>query len=173
MSVVKNKRSLSRLEFYNTARKLRIDLTNWLLRDFGIRDKVYKFKNDDEVEKTLYAEYPKWFIEHTRNTTLTILTNLMMNITAANAIYPINMMEVDLRRGIQDKAIANCEQLLQELFYCADIMPLQISKLEPYVEIIDKEIALLKGWRKTTNDIGRRIMTKNSKSDTIYRTNAK
>ena len=51
MSVVKNKRSLSRLEFYNTARKLRIDLTNWLLRDFGIRDKVYKFKNDDEIRE--------------------------------------------------------------------------------------------------------------------------
>lgn len=99
MSVVKNKRSLSRLEFYNTARKLRIDLTNWLLRDFGIRDKVYKFKNDDELEKTLYAEYPKWFIESTRKTMLTILTNLMMNITAANSIYPINMTEVDLRRG--------------------------------------------------------------------------
>lgn len=170
MSVVKNKRSLSRLEFYNTARKLRIDLTNWLLRDFGIRDKVYKFKNDDELEKTLYAEYPKWFIESTRKTMLTILTNLMMNITAANSIYPINMTEVDLRRGIQDKAIANCEQLLQELIYCADVMPLQISKLEPYAEMINKEIALLKGWRKTTNDIGKRIMTKNQKSDTIFRT---
>ncbi|MBO5371147.1 MAG: hypothetical protein J6A75_00325 [Lachnospiraceae bacterium] len=169
MSVVKNKRSLSRLEFYNNARKLRIDLTNWLLRDFGIRDRVYKVKGDDELEKTLYAEYPKWFIEHTRKSILTILTNLMLNITAANSIYPINLMEVDIRRGLQDKAIANCEQLLQELIYCADIMPLQTSKIEPYAEIIDKEIALLKGWRKTTNDIGKRIMTKNTKSDNFKR----
>ena len=167
MSVVKNKRSLSRLEFYNNARKLRIDLTKWLLRDFGIRDRVFKIKDDDELEKVLYAEYPKWFIEHTRTSIITILTNLMMNITAANSIYPINLMEVDLRRGLQDKAIANCEQLLQQLVYCVDIMPLQVSKLEPYAELIDKEIKLLKGWRKTTNDIGKRIMTKNDKSDTI------
>lgn len=165
MSVVKNKRSLSRLEFYNNARKLRIDLTNWLLRDFGIRDRVYRIPNDEEVEKLVTAQYPKWFIDHTRDSILKILTNLMMNITAANSIYPINLMEVDLRRGLQDKAIANCEQLLQELIYCADVMPLQVSKLEPYAEMIDKEIALLKGWRKTTNDIGNKIKTKSFKND--------
>ena len=55
MSVIKNKRSLSRLEFYNNARKLRLNLTNWLLRDFGIRDKVYKIHNDDELETMLTA----------------------------------------------------------------------------------------------------------------------
>ena len=164
MSVVKNKRSLSRLEFYKNARKLRLDLTNWLLRDFGIRDRVYKIKDDEELEKTLVAQYPKWFVDHARESVLTILTNLMLNITAANSIYPINMMEVDIRRGLQDKAIANCEQLMQQLIYCADVMPLQVSKLEPYAEAIDKEIALLKGWRKSTNDIGKRIMTKPSKS---------
>ena len=96
---------------------------------------------------------------------MTILTNLMLNITAANSIYPVNLMEVDLRRGLQDKAIANCEQLLQQLIYCADVMPLQSSKIEPYAEMIDKEIALLKGWRKTTNDIANRIKTKTGKSD--------
>lgn len=165
MSVIKNKRSLSRLEFYNNARKLRLNLTNWLLRDFGIRDKVYKIHNDDELETMLTAQYPKWFIDHARESVLTILTNLMLNITAANSIYPVNLMEVDLRRGLQDKAIANCEQLLQQLIYCADVMPLQSSKIEPYAEMIDKEIALLKGWRKTTNDIANRIKTKTGKSD--------
>ena len=157
MSVVKNRRSLSKLEFYNNARKLRGDLTNFLLRDFGVRDKVYKVINEDGKEVSVTERYPEWLIENFRHTIITNLDNLMANIIAANSIYPITIQEAEYRRLLQDKAIANCEQLFQELIYCADVLPLQLAKFEPYAEIIDKEIALLKGWRKTTNDIKRKI----------------
>ena len=53
MSVLKNKRGLSKLEFYHTARKLREDITNLLLRDFGVRDKVRKIKD-------VYSAYQSW-----------------------------------------------------------------------------------------------------------------
>lgn len=170
MSVVKNKRNLSRLEFYSVARQLREDITRFLLRDFGIRNKIYKEVLEDNTELTTIEGHPEWIVDYLRKSIIVTVNQLMDNIVAANSIYPINMREVEERRILQDRAIMNCEQLLQELIYCADVMPLQTSKLEPYAEMIDKEIALLKGWRKTTNDIGKRIMTKNQKSDTIFRT---
>ena len=37
MSVLKNIRSLSSMEFYHTAIKLRKQLTDWVLKDFGIK----------------------------------------------------------------------------------------------------------------------------------------
>ena len=157
--VVKNKRSLSRLEFYNTARKLRTDLTNFLLRDFGVRNKVYKQIYDNK-EVTTTEQYPQWLIDYFRRSIIAILNNLMNNIVAANSIYPINSDEVNYRRVIQDKAIANCEQLFQELVYLSDILPISLIKVEPYAEVIDKEIILLKAWRKSTNLIARRIEAK-------------
>lgn len=55
MSVIKNKRSLSDLEFFHNAIKLRTTMTDLLLRDFGVKAKnknaqVYpkKFKMDKE-----------------------------------------------------------------------------------------------------------------------------
>jgi hypothetical protein len=47
MSVLKNNRKISDMEFYANARKLRKDITLLLLRDFGIRDKIRKIKNED------------------------------------------------------------------------------------------------------------------------------
>lgn len=40
MSVPVGKRSLSDLEFYKNAIRLRADITDLLLRDFGVKDKV-------------------------------------------------------------------------------------------------------------------------------------
>lgn len=163
MSVVKNKRSLSRLEFYNNARKLRNDLTNFLLRDFGVRNKVYRSVEEDNKVVTTTEQYPQWLIDYYRKSIIAILNSLMMNIVAANSVYPISLDEVNYRRILQDKAIANCEQLFQELVYLSDTLPISLIKVEPYAETIDFEITLLKAWRKTTNTIARRIEVKNCK----------
>ena len=163
MSVVKNKRSLSRLEFYNNARKLRNDLTNFLLRDFGVRNKVYRSVEEDNKVVTTTEQYPQWLVDYYRKSIISILNLLMTNIVAANSVYPINLDEVNYRRILQDKAIANCEQLFQELVYLSDVLPISLIKVEPYAETIDFEITLLKAWRKTTNTIARRIEVKNSK----------
>lgn len=83
MSVLKNKRSVSSLEFYHNAIMLRREITMLLLRDFGIKDKVRSVKSlygvpgmepEDEqkfreiVEKyemkaTIIEEYPAWLID--------------------------------------------------------------------------------------------------------------
>jgi hypothetical protein len=160
LSVVKNKRGLSKMEFYHTARKLREDMTNMLLRDFGVRDKVRKIKTDDNIEVTIIEEYPSWLINSFRESIMNLLRDLMKNITAGNSIFPINDDELRLRHQYQTMAIVNCEQLLQEIQYCADILPVKLEKFMPYAGNIEFEIQLLKGWRKSSSRINKKLNQK-------------
>ena len=50
-----------------------------------------------------------------------------------------------------DAAIADCESLLKELELAIDVLPIDAEKYMRYVEDIEREIALLKGWRKSDN----------------------
>jgi hypothetical protein len=159
VSVLKNKRGLSKLEFYHNARRLRRDITNLLLRDFGIRDKIRKVKSPSGEEVSVIEGYPDWLVEEFRRGIMHILRNLMMNITAGNTIYPASDGEMALRRQYQTAAVVNCEQLLQEFHYCEDILPVAVAKFVPYVDAIETEINLLKGWRKSNNKILKKVTT--------------
>jgi len=150
MSVLKNRRGLSKLEFYHTARKLRREVTSLLLRDFGVRDKVRKVKTESGEEVSVIEGYPDWLLENFRDSIMRLLRNLMLNITAGNSIYPINEAELLLRRQYQTAAIVNCEQLLQEMLYCEDVLPV-------HVEEIEFEIKLLKGWRKSNSKLADKL----------------
>jgi hypothetical protein len=157
MSVLKNRRGLSKLEFYHNARTLREEITNFLLRDFGVRDKIRKVKNGDNAEVTVIEEYPEWLITFFRQSVINVLRNLMMNITAANTIYPVTPDELAERRKYQAAAIYNCQQLLEEMTYCADVLPVELGKFLPYADKIAFEIKLLKGWRKSGNGLALKI----------------
>jgi hypothetical protein len=149
--VLKKKRGISKLEFYHNARRMRKELTMLVLRDFGIHSRGAKFKADtgSQQPEGFYDELLGEFSRSVRQ----LLRSLMMNITAANTIYPVNDYEVQTRRQYQTAAIINCEQLLQEILYCEDVLPIKVSKFIPYIERIEFEISLLKGWRKANNKI--------------------
>jgi hypothetical protein len=149
--VLKKKRGLSKLEFYHNARKMRKELTMLVLRDFGIHSRGAKFKSDtgSQQPEGFYDELLEDFCQNIRH----LLRNLMMNITAANTIYPVNDLEIQTRRQYQTAAIINCEQLLQEILYCEDVLPVKVSKFVPYIEQVEFEISLLKGWRKANKKI--------------------
>jgi hypothetical protein len=146
------------MEFYHTARQLREDITNMLLRDFGVRDKIRRERTTENIELTIIEEYPAWLITYFRTNILTALFNLTQNITAANTIYPVNEDELRIRRQYQTDAVINCEQLLNEMQFCADVLPVKLEKFLPFVEKIDFEIALLKGWRKSNNHIHKKLI---------------
>ena len=158
MAVLKNKRTLSQLEFFNNAIILRKEITKLLLQDFGIRDKVRKVK-DGENELTIIEEYPKWLITFFRQSVISSLRNLMMNITAGNTIYPSTQDELVERRRYQTAAIINCEQLLCDFNYIAEVFPVELKKYMPFVDKILFEIKLLKGWRKSSNGLLRKIQS--------------
>ena len=96
-------------------------------------------------------EYPKWLISHCRNNLLTLSHSLIMNIASAYSINPVNLAECDQKRTMQNYAIGNCEQMLQEMTFIVDIFPVDANKYMRYVEMILREIDLLKSWRKKGN----------------------
>lgn len=86
MSVVKSKRKESKFEVLHHAYKLRKDITNLLLYDFG-----YKWKEntlESEFRSQRRAAFESWFIENSRTVIITRLRNLIANLIAANGVRP-------------------------------------------------------------------------------------
>jgi len=167
LSVLARKRSLSELEFYANALKLRRDMTFLLLRDLGLKTIVRNMRVNtkmmeaedaaafcglvDKYQLKLAGEYPEWLIEKLRSSIWDILRDLMLNITKAYTIWATCRAEADERRIAQDRAIACCESLLKELELAVEVLPIDAEKYMRYVDMVDREIALLKGWRKSDN----------------------
>lgn len=148
--------------------KLRRQLIFLMGRDFGVKPRVRdtkfyvrKWKPEDAHaltellekygESKIVDNYPLWLMEHVREQILLHLANMMKHITRAYTIWATTKAEADLRRNSQDLAIADCESLKQELELAVDILPVDVDKLLRYIDAIDREIALLKGWRKSDN----------------------
>ena len=75
---------------------------------------------------------------------------MIRDIFNANNIYITCAADIEERRKHQNSAIANVTLLLQELTFLTDVIPaINATKLKSLIELADREIALLKGWRKT------------------------
>lgn len=174
MSVLKNLRSLSSMEFYKNAIEMRKAITMWMLRDFGARKNTRSvtrvIKNIDATDRTtideifasygvspnheFQSEYPSWFIDFERDIIMKILQSIVYNITRANSIYPTDDFlneEYAVRRKYQDIAISECYSLVQELQYIIACFETDINKFQPIIAKIEKEVDLLKGWRQSDN----------------------
>ena len=161
-------RSMSKYKFYANATRLRKELTQLLLRDFGLKRKVRETILDtrnmkpDDVKQliglmeryniaVIKSEYPTWIIDKFRNSVWDILRDMHVNITRAYSIWATNFSEANERRDAQNRAIAACENLLQEMTFAIDILDVDAEKYMRYVDLIVVEISLLKGWRKADN----------------------
>jgi hypothetical protein len=141
---------------------MRKELTVLLLRDFGIHSRKHcNVENHQAVEEGYYDELQEEFSKTIRQ----LLRNMILNITAANTIYPVSQDELTLRRRYQTGAIINCEQLHQEVLYCQDVLPVKASMFVPYIEQVELEIKLLKGWRKSNNKLAEQIAAKLKKEE--------
>lgn len=136
MSVLKNQRSQSQLEFYHTATLIRNELTRFVM-------------NDKVVPKRWRPVFTFPMIEK--------LIGLIDYITAANTIYPQNLHEVEMRRDYQTKSIITVEQILQLLQYMISTLEVDPNKFKPAVELLMKEAALLRGWRKSDNKLKEKL----------------
>lgn len=68
-----------------------------------------------------------------------------------NSIYPTYREELIERRVHQDRAVGQCYGLTQELQYAIETLPVDVNKYLRFAEMIQTEINLLKGWRKSDN----------------------
>lgn len=169
MSVLKRKRKESKLEVFHNYVELRKGITEVLLRDFGYdSNKFYKklkkkygnkdFDEMNESEKKCYTRDRKrhegfvlWYIKNERETIIKCLHDINEHIYVANSIYPTCKEELIERRVHQDIAIGQCYRLVQELQYAIETLPVNVNVYLRFSEIIQKEIDLLKAWRKSDN----------------------
>lgn len=175
MSVLKSKRKASQFEVFHHFYKMRKEVTDLLLRDFGYdynraENKVAKMfggRSYTELtpeEKSRYDRlmeknraFDEWFIEDERKVIVDCLRSIGENVFLANSIYPAYMEELIERRLCQDKAIGLCYRLTQELQYAIETLPVDVNKYLHFAEMIQTEINLLKGWRKSDNKFKRAI----------------
>ena len=69
----------------------------------------------------------------------------------ANSIYPTCREELIQRRLHQDEAIGQCYRLVQELQYAIETLPVDVNTFMRFGQMIQTEINLIKGWRKSDN----------------------
>lgn len=178
MTVPKNERSASKVEFFHYAYKLNNALTQLFVKDFGIkrvsRDlKAFTFNAKmsgedrekfmelcDKYEINVESEYPMWLLEYYRDWILSLLRNLINSITQANTIYPTTESEFYIRRKYQWEAISICYQLKQAMQIAIQNLPVKLEKYMPYVGMIETELTHLKAWRKSDNKIIEAIKAK-------------
>lgn len=108
-----------------------------------------KVRYEKLMEKnTAFAE---WFIADERKVIVDCLRNITEEVYVANSIYPTYREELIERRVHQDRAVGQCYRLTQELQYAIETLPVDVNKYLRFAEMIQTEINLLKGWRKSDN----------------------
>lgn len=169
MSVLKAKRKASQFEVFHQLKKMRKEVTDLLLRDFGYNldkatrnvEKTFGGRAYEELspdEKVRYEKlmekniaFAEWFIADERKVIVDCLRTITEEVYVANSIYPVYWDELVERRIHQDKAVGQCYRLTQELQYAIETLPVDVNKYLRFAEMIQTEINLLKGWRKSDN----------------------
>ena len=179
MAVIKRKRKESQFEVFHHFYKMRREITDLLLRDFGystrksekhlekmFAGRPYEELNDDEKiryksRRSRDEAFQEWFILDQRKAIMDCLRNIQENVAMANSIYPYYMEELIERRLFQDRAIGQCNRLIQELQYAMETLPVDINKYLRFSDSIQREINLLKGWRKSDNKFVKKFEKEN------------
>lgn len=175
MSVLKSKRKPSQFEVFHHLNKLRKDITDLLLRDFGYSFekaearllKQFGGRTLEQLSETERERYEKtklrleafddWFIYDQRQVIVNCLRDITKEVYIANSIYPTVMEELVQRRLHQEEAIGHCYRLVQELQYAIETLPVNVNIFLQFGEAIQTEVNLIKGWRKADNKFKRAI----------------
>lgn len=176
MSVVRNKRSLSDLEYFHNGLKMRDMILDLLIRDFGVKVK----RNDFEVLKSVHnmtdedmelAEYlckkyrvmehvlynfPGWFMEYERKTIMDILKSFMAHLRYADNITVNSDSSHEYRKYHVFQARADCYRMMDEMEYLARVFPVDMTAYIPFLDVLHYEIKLLNRLEKHDNDKYRR-----------------
>lgn len=174
MSVLKEKRQETPFTVRINALDMRQKITEYSFRRFGKKPRTMpkqpsnwekwsdKSREDwtrKEEEKLANAEkFDDWFITNERTIIDRMLRRILFDIDKANIMRPVTVAECDKQRELMDDAIGTCSNLIHELQYIAETIPSNKNFVIKTVELIEKELRLLRGWRKSTNANREKVM---------------
>ncbi len=132
-NVYARNRKETSMQFFVNALELQVEITKYVMKE-----KVLP-------KKWRYAiGYPL----------ITKVDELVDNITYANSIYPVNEEELQQRKQYQTMAICNCFQIQNKLIRAEKcVQTVKIEQIERIIELIGKELELLKAWKKANKII--------------------
>ncbi len=166
MGVLARFRKASPLEVFTNAQRLRKDLISLACRDFGLRPIAQSVealaKGMPPADRKAFIDLAQrhgithaldacepWLVGRLRDSIWQLSRQLVLDLTTANSIYVTNEKELMERRLLQDRAIGSCISLVREMELAIDTLPIDAERLMPMVAAIDRELALIRGWRKS------------------------
>ena len=134
MSVVKGKRSESRLEFDNA---------------------FYRVYNDAVQATThnLYGKGNEIYINSQSREIMRLVNLLLFYIRKANSIYPTCQEELNTRRVAMDEAIGVCFALITQYHLAFRTLGVKEEKHCEEYKHIYHEINMIKAWRRSDNKV--------------------
>lgn len=120
--------------------------------NFGIKDEPDRIdENGYQVPgKKRYTDN-KDYIEQTKEQMLTYAEMIDFYVQSADSHYPHNLEILTERRKMQDNAIAACRTLKRRYQINLDNLGVPKAKYHETVELIEHEIVVIQGWRKSDN----------------------
>lgn len=120
MSVIKSKRSVSGVQFLDTARELQM---------FTMRTCV---------------KFPKRYTFFITNSIVQCAVNIHGFVKKGNSIFPSNAHDVQLRHEQFVMANAELQNLISQIGIAYDTFPIVDKTIKQWMELIEKEISLIK-----------------------------
>lgn len=160
MSVLASERPESKFEVIYHAKVMRDDFNQLVLRNFGIKDvgpiarRKYILGKDNIENRDKY----ECLLDEYRGAIVRCAARVVQDVSAANAIYPKNIGDYNMRRAYQNDALAQCRQLIVEIQNVVDTFDVDVNDYIYYSDAISREIDLIKRWRQTDNRFCKQIM---------------
>ena len=94
-------------------------------------------------------EFDRMFVEDESKVLRDLCRQIVFLIDRANTLNPQTLHECDIQRDLQNEAIGLCNNLQRELNHIAETIPCNRNFLAILAEDVDREIDLIRGWRKS------------------------
>ena len=169
-NVPKSRRQKSKFHTNHNLYKLKKELMDLVMNDFGYRydkteEKIQKYyeKNKDLPnidEKVAYFKqrneyFYNTFIKLEQTKCINLISLIQQEFSTANSIFPSDtparFIEYIQRRIHMNSAIGYCYTLKQELKFIIETLPTDKNKAKKFNELIDSQIKLIKGVRRADN----------------------
>ena len=137
MSIPKNRRKQSKIEFENIYFKVADDIDNFLENSFGAKKEVL-------MENRRFVESKTFSLEKLSDI-------LIYHIKIANSIYPQCLEELHARRVAMDNAIGTCYTILNLYQRILHKLKIPDDKHTGEIQNVALLINTLKSWRKSDN----------------------